>query len=314
LAAITLAACASCGGGGGSNLRKGLENLRDGFAELERVYGVRSTVAFGGGRFVAVGPFGVFRSDEGTAYDLAVNDIQTSHDVFAEDISGVAHGDAGWIATRTPGLAFASADGLEWSSVSIPGPPVKIHGAAFGAGSYVLVGAAGTVLVSGDAQGWEVVESGTRGDLYGVVYASDGFVAVGTAGTILRSSDGAVWTSEASPTDGTLFSVAEGDGVLLATGAAGRLLRSVDGSSWEEVPSGSPFNLYDATFGLGRFVVVGDNGAILVSEDGASSFENVGASPTAGDDTVDLLSITFGKRRFVAVGDVTITSTDGFIW
>ena len=169
---------ANCGGGGGGDLGTDVVNFfANAFAPE------RTAVAFGAGRFVSVGKLFIEASDSGTGFTPVVgSDGQTIDDGVGY---GVTYGAHGWLATN----GFVSPDGTVWSPITIP-TTATVYGAAFGAGSYALVGAGGTVLVSSDAQSWQAVDSGTNRDLLGIDYTNGQFVVVGRKGTILTSAGG----------------------------------------------------------------------------------------------------------------------------
>jgi photosystem II stability/assembly factor-like uncharacterized protein len=63
----------------------------------------------------------------------------------------------------------------------------KLDGISYGNGSFVAVGASGTILTSPDGTTWTSRSSGTLNELRGICYGNGAFVAVGDYGTILQS-------------------------------------------------------------------------------------------------------------------------------
>jgi hypothetical protein len=104
--------------------------------------------------------------------------------------------------------------------------------------------------------------------LRGVVYGAGTFVAVGEAGTILASPDGVTWTQRASGTSNYLERVTYGNGTFVAVGEAGTILTSPDGVTWTRRASLRTNSFYGVTYGNGTFVAVGNTGIILTSPDG----------------------------------------------
>ena len=101
-------------------------------------------------------------------------------------------------------------------------------------------------------------------------------VVLGEAGTILLSSDaGKTFTSVASPYKGSLFGgvVAE-DGSLVAFGLRGRIFRTTDGGkTWKAVDNASVATLMGGTrLPDGTIVLAGAGGTVLISRDNGQSF------------------------------------------
>lgn len=268
--------------------------------------GERSAIAFGDGRFVTTGRLGIFVSEDGRSFELIPETGFLS--------TAVAHGTAGWIVADINAL-YVSDDGLTWSPTPLPLP--EGHGAAFGAGRYVLVGPGGASAFSEDGRSWFFVATPTTEDLLGVAFVEDGFLAVGRNGAAVTSADGVEWFAVDLPTRETLRGVAYDDGTTIVTGSDGTVLRSAHGQGWEVVRTPTDAFLTAATFADGRFVVVGLGGTILVSTDDARTFEF--ASADFGEDLPadlpnDLLGVTHGEGLFVAVGTRIMVSSDGFSW
>lgn len=142
----------------------------------------------------------------------------------------------------------------------------------------VAVGTEGTILTSGDGQGWTRRASGTSQWLVAVTHGDGKFVAVGDGGTILVSTDGAAWRpATASATNQRLNNVAYGGGRFVAVGEGGAIVTSVDGLLWTAAISGvntwlrgltyvppdplPPFHFGDN--GTGSFYASGENGVLL---------------------------------------------------
>ncbi|MBK8325164.1 MAG: hypothetical protein IPL06_21515 [Betaproteobacteria bacterium] len=101
-------------------------------------------------------------------------------------------------------------------------------------------------------------------------------VVLGEAGTILLSSDaGKTFAPVPSPYKGSLFGgvVAE-DGSLVAFGLRGRLFRTLDaGKTWKPIDNASTATLMGGTrLPDGTLVVAGSGGTVLVSRDNGQSF------------------------------------------
>ena len=101
-------------------------------------------------------------------------------------------------------------------------------------------------------------------------------VVLGEAGTIIVSADaGKTWAPVTSPYKGSLFGgvVAE-DGAAIAFGLRGRIYRSADGGrTWAQVDNASAATLLGGSkLPGGALVLAGAAGTVLVSRDGGKSF------------------------------------------
>jgi photosystem II stability/assembly factor-like uncharacterized protein len=101
-------------------------------------------------------------------------------------------------------------------------------------------------------------------------------VVLGEAGTILLSNDaGKTFTPTPSPYKGSLFGgVVAADGSLVAFGLRGRIFRTADGGkAWKPVDNASTATLMGGTrLPDGTLVLAGAGGTVLVSRDNGQSF------------------------------------------
>ncbi len=206
-----------------------------------------SSVAFGGGLFVAVG---------GTGEDET---ILVSRD--GREWNRVA---------VTPPVS--------------PWTRGRLMDVAYGGGRFVALSEFGGVLTSADGMRWTVRPLAAAGRMEGLVYGNGLFVAVGGKGPaippgvyrgplIALSEDGSSWRVVTRQTRAQLLSVAHGAGRYVAVGyeptrpLSGRVLVSTDGRRWREGDTGSHF-LLEVVFTGGQFVSKTSSGRILVSRDG----------------------------------------------
>lgn len=202
------------------------------------------------------------------------------------------------------------AGGQVWLSRT-SGTANSLNGIAFGAGLFVAVGAAGTVISSPDGITWTARTPGTANALNAVTWNGTKFVAVGAAGTIISSTDGIAWTVETSGVALALNGVGFGGGLFVAVGATGTILTSPTGVTWTPQTSGTTAILYAVTYGAGMYVTVGAGG-ILLSSPNATAW----TSRTSGTAS-DLRLIGFGIGLFIAAGPssgFTTRSADGTSW
>ena len=124
------------------------------------------------------------------------------------------------------------------------------------------------ILTSRTGSGWRVRNSTTPNKLTAVAYGAGNFVAVSNAGTIVTSDDeGTNWTLQAAGLTGAnlagvSYITNSVTNLFLATGASGTLATSPDGTNWTLQASGSANNLYCAcpTYAAGAYVVGGASG------------------------------------------------------
>ena len=181
-------------------------------------------------------------------------------------------------------------------------------------GTFVAVGASGTLLTSSDAITWTSRTSGTSNNLRSFAFdGSSTGVAVGFSGTILSSTDGITWTSRTSGTSKNINNVAYGNSKFIAVGDNGTTLYSSDGINWTDWTSSCGANdnesLWDVAYGNSTWVAVGDNGSIYTSDESSCTKRTSGT-------TVEFNELIYGDSTFVAVGNngTVLTSTDGITW
>ncbi len=137
-------------------------------------------------------------------------------------------------------------------------------------GKLLIVGEAGTVLVSDDAgRKWSAGASPYKGSLFGAVVAADGaVVAFGLRGHIYRSTDaGATWSAIENASDATLMGGSLlPDGAIVLAGAAGTALVSRDnGRSFVALPTGTTRMLAKAMLGApNKVLLLGEEGPLEV--------------------------------------------------
>lgn len=143
-------------------------------------------------------------------------------------------------------------------------------------GNLVILGEAGTILVSGDAgKTWSAVASPYKGSLFGGLVAGDGaVVAYGLRGRIYRSADqGRTWTQVENPSTATLMGGSVlADGALVLAGAAGTALVSRDhGRTFKPLAT-------ESTRAFGKALAAGAGELLLLGEAGARRIPAPGAA------------------------------------
>lgn len=273
-------------------------------------------VAWGGGRFVAVGGYRALYSTDGDRWNR-------SQSIHLDGVESVAWGNDRFVAVGGGGTIAYSLDGDRWQWAGDTAARADLHGIAWGAGRYVAVGNEGTIVHSADGQVWQMAsESGTSANLYGVAWNGERYVAVGWdlnhTGTLLHSLDGDHW-EPAIRIDtryvGLLHDVAWNGQRFVAVGSHA-LLFSTDGGHWQPSTHHGEIDLAAVAGNAAGFVAVSRDGSILRSADGVvwESATGVGAG---GTPLPDLHGVAWGGDRFVAVGgwqDSVLHSPDGQEW
>ena len=163
-----------------------------------------------------------------------------------------------------------------------------------------------------------------------ITWSGTQFVAVALSGAIFTSPDGITWTTRLAGVSygvtsyGSLMSVSWSPSLsrYVAVGV-GNIMTSSDGITWTPNTSGaiSTSFLYRVIWSGTQFIAVGNAGiitsgglsltsanAILTSPDGLTWTPQTSGIPG------NLLGVAWSGTRYVAVGDVTLMSTDGINW
>ena len=264
-------------------------------------------IAYGGGRFVAVGYSGrMAYSTNGTTW-TAVSD--STFGISA--IQNIAYGNGRFIAGGGSGKMAYSTDGASWSTVSTSTFGTStIFSIAYGNGKWVAGGGSGKMAYSTDGINWTTVSTtgifGTS-TISAIVYANNRFVAGGNAGIMAYSDDGTNWTKVADSTFSTsstsgIRGIAYGSGKFVAVGTGGRTAYSTNGTSWTAV-SNSTFGttqIQEIAYGNNRFVAVGGSGKMAYSADGINW---TAISTGIFVDSPSIEGIAYGGGKFVVVNN-----------
>ena len=116
--------------------------------------------------------------------------------------------------SETKGAILLSQDGVEWTTVVIPGT-TSLEAVCYKSGQWVAVGDSGSVLTSSNGYEWVKTTIPTAGNLTSVA-SGNGYCAVGTStGTIYTTRDFASWAVQ-NRSSGSVSSLAVGDGRFMA--------------------------------------------------------------------------------------------------
>ena len=199
----------------------------------------------------------------------------------------------------------------------------SLHGIAYGNGTFVAVGAHGTIAAStntakgnsnNEGTSWTVGSSGTTQDLSIVAYGNGTFVAMGTD-LVLTSPDGITWTNQTFDIPASCTKLRFDGGKFVAVGKDGVMLTSPDGIAWTTVIPATPGPIGTPVTN-GSVIVATESiqGAVLTSPDG------VRWTARYLPNKEHLGILTYGKGLFVGIGKddadsrVVMTSADGITW
>lgn len=186
--------------------------------------------------------------------------------------------------------------------------------AAFGAGTFVIVGRYGEIQTSETGINWTRRATGEAYDLQALIYAGGVFLAAGSNGVVRKSSDGISWTTHSSSPH-NISDLTYADGVFYASvSTSATVLSSTDGESWTaHTPPTDNAYLRSITYSPERktLVALGPTEIIYSRDKGVTWV----AVPTP-DNVVTLNRVRAVSGMFVAIGSnyrVTM-SADGSLW
>jgi hypothetical protein len=257
---------------------------------------------------------------------------------ISDDISAVAFANGTFEAATAQGNVLSSPDGISWTSQAAS-PGTWLTSITYGDGSWVVVGANGTILVSDDLKTWVKVISPTNNKLNAVVFDASpyvnssgsfvgSFLAVGDNGTILSSSDAKTWVTAPSGITSSLTGIAPFFEDVVVCGDGGIVLNNVQaGGAPTVIETGASSGLNAIIFGpanaddsANNYIAVGGHGLIIHSPMVVQGM--VVAPPTNWTNAVvpnrsaTLWGLSFGNSSYVATGDngSILASPDGVNW
>jgi len=288
-------------------------------------------VAFGNGRFVAVGDFGTLL--------ISTNGIDwSSTNLNNLNLIGVSFGNGTFVALTRDGPVYRSTDGLTWAQAHLAPfvrgvkfvndrfviygsrvlssangatwidhgtPPREGVGLAAGNGRYLMPASStyGGILVSTNLSDWAVIPLDGYYTFYGVAYGNGVFVFSGGAGAFLTQDGTNFWDENEVDQFGQIGFL---NGLFYALG--NEIQRSPDGTNWSQVSAGY-LPLTSGAYGNGTYVAVGNGGTIAFSPDGQNWTHLFERGSQAVRDLV------YGNGRYVMITQDRIwTSFDGEAW
>jgi hypothetical protein len=244
-----------------------------------------NAIAYGGGKFVAVG------GGEGAYSSDGINWTPISGTIPS---NAIAYGGNKFVAVGNAGAMAYSSDGINWTAITGTNNPFiynyggtpassRINAIAYGGSTWVAggIGDSGgnnAIAYSHDGVAWTIV-SGVLNpfggkSILGIAYGGNKFVA-GTVGDMSTSyskmaysSDGGNWTEvNVSGIFGFdwINAIAYGNGKFVA-GSSGKMAYSADGVTWTAVADSKLNGISAIAYGNGKFVAGGAGGKMAYSE------------------------------------------------
>lgn len=196
---------------------------------------------------------------------------------------------------------LTSPDGSTWTTRNSP-VAANFRGAAFGNGTYVLVGLIGGngyVVYSTDGTTW-VAPTFPNKQWQCVAYGNGVFAALsylnGTAGQAMTSPDGITWTSRNTASNQDWRAICYGGGQFVAVCSGATTMTSPDGITWAAHTAAANKVWVSVAYGNGIYVAVADiatSSQVMWSSDGATW--NLVSLP----DAVQVQSVSFGNGQFI---------------
>jgi len=228
----------------------------------------------------------------------------------------VAVGDTGYtLEYMYPGVVFTSTNGTSWFELPNSTSENRLYGCTYGNGLYVLVGDAGTIVVSSNLVNWTEITSYHRSAITAIACNTN--LCIASALPIFReyssfadfttlvSSNGINW-SVSTVNMPAMADLTSGDGRFVGV-SQNNICTTADGYNWQN--NGSFNNTFHGVrYANGQFIAVGDNGSIFESADGINW--NNHSVATSGS----FSGVAFGNELYVAAGSVAATSPDGVAW
>ena len=272
-----------------------------------------SSVAFGNGKYVAVGNETIMTSADGLNWSIINTESSSPSSVLYEGGQFVA---VGYDYVLQSPVALTSTDGASWETYPMKGGGSDI---AYGNGIYISVSCGPFVAVSSDAKEWTTHDIGVDAEFNSVAYGNGVFVACVVCRmscnckVIATSRDGDNWSTQELdiyPINDVTF----GKSTFVGVGPYGQIITSNDGYNWASY-------IYDHYVDFGYIFFVNsqfitteydyyDNGNsdLFISQDGLSWVKHDTDYPIKG--------ITYGNDQFVGVGydGLIVISDDGINW
>jgi hypothetical protein len=258
-------------------------------------------LAFGNGRYVAVGQYGQFGqtstdSENWMPFVTTPQGLQSLAFGNGRFVATLFHDDETPTPNATPpaGTIITSEDGRLWTQRDSK-IGQELESVIFADGRFWAVGEAGTISSSVDGIVWTPSPAATDIDYYGLTQKGDLIIAVGDDGTILTSTDSQTWTRQSTPSGRNLHAVHAAADIVVAGGRGGRIMTSPDAVRWTTRESATTNYVQRITWD-GQWVGVCEGGDIIRSANG-TDWSAVRTFPAS-----DHEGVAYGDGYWLAVG------------
>jgi hypothetical protein len=270
-------------------------------------------IAYGNGRFVAVGDDGKMAySSDGRTWTAIQPGYGARQSKFTNAIRGIAWGGNEFIAVGYDTRMAYSDNGLNWNGwdESLVGGN-SILCITYGGNRFVAGGDNGKIIYMHDGGNWTGVGESRFGEksILALAWGDNVYVAAGQDGQIAWSNDAANWDYVDGNFGGAFIrGLAWGNNYFVAAGDSGKIARSPNGREWESIssPFGANSGIQSVAFGGGIFIAVGHDGKMARSADGLvwTAIEpGNGDSQNKFAGNWELRAVGYGGGKFAAAGN-----------
>lgn len=282
------------------------------------------TVAFGGGRFVALTNNNrAITSTNGIDWTAAT--INATNGSF---YTGLAYGGGRFVVVGSNGTSFdgaslTSTDGQTWTAgTAMPDSSSGVTWVAYANGAFAA-GGNGGLFSSTDGATWTKRTSampparlaspnslGTE-NISGVASANNLLFTFGIYGSITTSSDGIAWARRSTGTSHDINGLVHDGTRFVGVGTGGTVVTSPDGVAWTAQATNQTGWFGKLAYANGRYAAAGLNG--LHTSTNLTTWTGV-----AGTTSNQMWGVVYGGNRFVAVNSGisqgVLVSSDGAAW
>jgi hypothetical protein len=231
-------------------------------------------VAFGNGRFAAVGSYGgeniLASTADGAQWNQGKKEARYVNYLrglgFGNKVFLGLGGDPGSVGDSKPFIA-TSDDGIQWSDFAPIAGRNILRRVTWGHDLFVAVGDRGRRAVSTDGRTWtDAPDVKAIDTLVDVAHGNGVFVGVGLHGLRMATTDGLKWTSRQVGEEGEHLNTIVWTGDRFVAVGQGATFISPDGTTWQRLANrDAPFTM---AYGNGAFVGSSWKGRLLFSTDG----------------------------------------------
>lgn len=236
---------------------------------------------------------------------------------FLVSVSSYTFGNNLHVYTTTgPGYVRTSTDTIVWERRT-SGNTSTPEDMIYQDGTFVFVGANGSIFASTDTIHWESRISSLSDTINSIVYGNE-FVAVGDNGTCTASTDAVTWILRTTASVSDIFDLIYENGIYVSAGEGfGTIcMVSTDSVTWEAQNTGNNNNKLSIEYLNNQYyVIAGGTGAIHVSTDTVTwEIRTTGVSnfTTYVSQYINDVYFLFGGD-FSSTG-IYLTSTDTIAW